>query len=677
MLTLIKAFGNAILGNFDTINYFFCQRFQMDCDVYQKQLKVLQKWAYHYYVLDNPIATDEEYDILYKSIEAFELQNPLLADPSSPTQRVGGNVLDNFSKASHLTQMWSQEDVFNNKELSEWIKRTQKNEANLSFYCEPKFDGASLNLIYENGSLKQAITRGDGNIGEDVTNNVKTIHSIPLRIDYNDLIEIRGEIVIKKEDFEKINEERLGNNEPLFANPRNVAAGSLRQLDPKITAKRKLFFYPWGVGYNSLAFHFSSDMMEFIYNLGFLRPPIMTKCVDITEIETFYQQVLSMRDTVAMMLDGIVVKVDSIASQIDLGYTVKYPKWSCAYKFPAIEKTTILKDIVLQVGRTGVVTPVAIVEPVDIEGVVVERATLHNFDEIKRKDIRLGDSVIIIRSGDVIPKIIKVIEDRRTGNEILISKPTHCPECGGELFIEDILVKCQNLECPARVVSAIAYFASKNCLNIDGLGERTVEFLYNEGKIKNILDLYALKYEDLVGLEGFKEKRIHNLLEAIKNTKYTDASRVVNALGIEHIGEVASRDLCKKFGLELFDRSFDEVSSIDGFGVAMSESFLEFMRVNRQSVQKLFSIIEPRVQQVSVAPDNPFKNKTVVLTGSMSQSRDSIKEMLESFGARVAGSVSKKTDFVIYGEDAGSKLEKAVQLGIKTLTEDAMRAILG
>lgn len=648
----------------------------MKIEEYSEKLEILKKWAYHYYVLDEPIASDEEYDKLYKEIEKFEKLYPGLADESSPSKRVGGIVLEGFDKASHLSKMWSQEDVFDFTELQEWITRAKKVESNISFFCEPKFDGASLNLIYENKILKKAITRGDGSIGEDVTNNIKTIHSIPLSIDCDGLIEIRGEIVIKKDDFEKINRERLANGEALFANPRNAAAGSLRQLDPKITAKRKLFFYPWGVGQHSLGFDSAWELMTFVRNLGFLSPPMISKCSNIEEMEEFYQKLLKARDQIAMMLDGMVVKIDEINTQIDLGYTVKHPKWSCAYKFPAIEKTTILCDVLLQVGRTGVVTPVAIVEPVDIEGVKVERATLHNFDEISRKDLKIGDTVIIIRSGDVIPKIIKVIKERRDGTQKEIIKPISCPDCGSELLVEDVLIKCQNLECPARVVNSIIYFASKNCLNIDGLGSKIVELLYNEGKIKDILDLYSLRYEDFVGLEGFKDKKINNLLGSIANTKHSDAWRVLNALGIEHIGEVASKDLCKKFGLELFDRTFDEVNNIDGFGEAMSESFLEFMRVNREVVMRLFEIIEPKIEIMNEVFDNPFKNKTIVLTGSMAKSRGEIKEMLEKLGAKVAGSVSKKTDFVIFGEDAGSKLEKANELGIKTIDEIEMMKML-
>ena len=648
----------------------------MDCEIYSKNVDILKKWAYCYYVLDNPIASDEEYDKLMHIVREFEDANPTMIDSASPTQRVGGIVLDGFKKANHLSRMWSLEDVFDYSELKNWIDRARKVEANLSFYCEPKFDGASLNLVYENKKLKLAITRGDGAIGEDVTNNILTIHSIPLTIDYDGLIEIRGEIVIKKVDFEKINEERLANNEPIFANPRNAAAGSLRQLDPKITAKRRLFFYPWGIGYSDLEFNLSSQAIEFVHNLGFLSPPMSAKCSNIDDIETFYQQLLQNRDSIEMMLDGMVVKIDNINTQIDLGYTVKYPRSSCAYKFPAIEKTTIIKNILLQVGRTGVITPVAVVDPVEIEGVKVERATLHNFDEIKRKDIRLGDTVIIIRSGDVIPKIIKVIQERRPQNAQIITKPSLCPDCHSELLVEDVLIKCQNIKCPSRVVNSIIYFASKNCMNIDGLGSKIVELLYKENKIKNILDLYYLEYKDLEGLDGFKEKKINNLLNSIANTTNSDAWRIVNALGIEHIGEVASKDLCKKFGLELFDLSFEDLNQIDGFGEAMSLSFIEFMRVNRQIVHKLFEIINPNVEIIQEAQENPFKNKTVVLTGSMSKNRDEIKKMLEDLGAKITGSVSKKTDFVIFGEDAGSKLQKANELGVKLISEIDMENMI-
>ncbi|MCT7500155.1 NAD-dependent DNA ligase LigA [Aliarcobacter cryaerophilus] len=644
----------------------------MTKEEYSINIEKLISWAKAYYVDDEPIASDEEYDKLARECLEFENKNPNLINPNSPNRRVGGAILKGFKKANHLSRMWSQEDVFNDKELEDWIKRASKVGDNLEFFCQPKFDGASLNLIYENGILKQAITRGDGEIGEDVTQNAMTIQSIPLEIAEKSLIEIRGEVVIKKSDFEAINIERLKNSESTFANPRNAAAGSLRQLDSSITSKRKLFFNAWGVGQNSLNFEKTSQMMDYIFSLGFVKTPMQTLVKNIDDIKKLYENMIKKRDTFPMLLDGMVIKIDDITTQQDLGFTQKFPRWSCAYKFPAVEKTTKLKDIILQVGRTGVVTPVAIVEPVLIEGANVERATLHNFDEIQRLDLKISDEIIIIRSGDVIPKITKVLKDRRDGNEKEILKPTICPDCSSELLIEDIMIKCQNLDCPSRVVNSIIYFASKNCLNIDGLGDKIVELLVNEKKIFDILDLYSLKYEDLENLEGFKEKKINNLLNAIENSKNSELYRVLTALGIEHIGEVASKSICSKFGLDLVDVSFEDLISIDGIGEQMANSFLEFFRVNRQFVLKLFDILKPKVTIKEEAKDNPFKNKTVVITGTMSKSRDEIKLFLEDLGAKVSSSVSKKTDFLIYGEDAGSKYDKAIELGIEILTEDEM-----
>lgn len=646
----------------------------MTNDEYNKKITTLISWAKAYYVDDNPLASDEEYDKLSRECLSYEQENPQLSHPNSPNKRVGGFVLDGFEKASHLSRMWSQEDVFNTQELEDWIKRASKVNTNLEFYCEPKFDGASLNLIYENGVLKQAITRGDGTIGEDVTNNVKTIHSIPLQISEKSLLEIRGEIVIKKADFEKINEERAKNGEALFANPRNAAAGSLRQLDPTITAKRKLFFNVWGIGENSLEFKNLSDKMNYIYSLGFVKPPLQTITNSVEGIEKIYHKIIDSRDSIEMMLDGMVVKINDIETQDELGYTVKFPRWSCAYKFPAVEKTTKIKAIIQQVGRTGVITPVAVVEPTLIDGSTVERASLHNYDEIERLDLRINDEVIIIKSGDIIPKITKVFFDRRKGDETPISRPTNCPECDSELLDEGTLIKCQNLDCPSRVVNSIIYFASKNCMNIDGLGNKIVEQLVREKKIFDILDLYKLQYEDLQDLEGFKEKKINNLLNAIENTKGITLHRVINALGIEHIGEVASKQICLEFGLDVLSIDYDSLVLLDGIGEQMANSFTEFMRVNIELVNKLIETINPIVEQKVEVNENPFKGKTVVLTGSMSVSRGEIKKKLEAMGAKVSSSVSKKTDYLIFGEDAGSKYEKAVELNVKTLTENEMDA---
>ncbi len=643
---------------------------------YKEAIKKLNLWSKHYYVLDDPITTDEVYDKLYHKVLAYEEKNPEMIELSSPTQRVGDEVSGGFTKEPHLSRMWSLEDVFDRDGLKKWLTKTYKLAKNITFYCEPKYDGASLNLIYEDGKLLKGITRGDGTVGELITQNVKTIKSIPLEIECYESIEIRGEVVIFKDEFERINEQRLKDGEALFANPRNAAAGSLRQLDPSITASRNLVFLPYGVGQHTLPHKLMHKTMEYIYDLGFRKPPERAVCKDIEEIESIYKQMVHDRESYSMMLDGMVIKVDEIASQIDMGYTVKVPRFAVAYKFPAVEKITTVKEIILQVGRTGAVTPVAIVEPTDIDGVVVERATLHNFDEIERKDIRLGDKVIILRSGDVIPKIIKVLTHERDGSEVAFKKPTHCPVCESELLQEEVLIKCQNLKCEARVVNAIMYFASKPCLNIDGLGVKIVEALFKSGLVKSVVDLFALDLEKLLTLDGFKEKKAQNLLNSLENAKGCDYWRFINSLGIEHIGEVASKTLAEAFGFGFVNATKEQIIECDGIGEEMAESLLEFVRVNRETIEKLQSILQPKEPiKREEAEENPFKGKTVVLTGTMSVSRGTIKEMLETLGAKVSGSVSKKTDFLIYGEDAGSKYDKAVKLGVKTLTEGEMREV--
>ncbi|MBU1641760.1 NAD-dependent DNA ligase LigA [bacterium] len=649
----------------------------MTKEEYIESVELLNKYAYYYYVLDDPMTTDEVYDKLYHEVLAYEEQHPENIDPSSPTQRVGDLVSASYSKARHPSRMWSLEDIFNAEDLQKWLDKVHKLSDGISFYCEPKYDGASLNLIYENGVLVRAITRGDGVEGEEITPNAKTINTIPLKIKHQGRLEIRGEVVIFKDEFEEINRERAKAGEALFANPRNAAAGSLRQLDPKITAKRNLVFLPYGIGENDLQIGRLSERMQYVYELGFRAPPERRLCSGFDEIEAFYEKMSADRDGYAMMLDGMVIKVDQIIAQEEMGYTVKNPRWSCAYKFPAVEKITTLKEIILQVGRSGAVTPVAVVEPTPIEGVVVERATLHNFDEIDRKDIRIGDKVIILRSGDVIPKIVKVLTHERDGTQLPYTRPTLCPVCNSELLDEGALTKCQNLTCSARVVNAIIYFASKPCLNIDGLGDKIVETLYNEGLVKSVIDLYALTLDQLLALEGFKEKKSQKLLAAIEGSKGCECWRFLNALGMEHIGEVASKSLCIHFGLRFDEALKEELTAVDGFGEEMANSVLEFVRVNRENIQALEAILQPvEPAKKAEAAENPFKAKTVVLTGSMSEPRGEIKTMLEELGAKVVGSVSKKTDYVIYGEDAGSKYDKAVSLGVATITEEQMREML-
>jgi DNA ligase (NAD+) len=644
---------------------------------YKQSVGLLAKWAHAYYTLDDPLVTDEEYDRLYHAVLAYEEAHPEAVAADSPTRRVGGEVLDKFSKATHIKKMWSMEDVFSDDELHEWIVRIKKKITDPIFICEAKFDGASLNLLYEGGELVRAITRGDGEVGEDVTHNARVIQSIPLRIDHQETLEVRGEVVIKTDDFYQINEERAAEGESLFANPRNAAAGSLRQLDSSITAKRRLVFYPWGVGENSIEKDSFYDKMNLIYAFGFRMPPVSRVVHSADEIDTVYRELIVKRAQIPMMMDGMVVKVDGIAQQELLGYTVKNPRWMVAYKFPAVEKSTTIRAVTFQVGRTGVITPVAELEAVEIDGATVERATLHNFDEVERKDMQIRDRVIVIRSGDVIPKIIKVQECFRDGTQQPIIKPDSCPDCHEELLDEGALLKCQNLACPARVVNSMIHFVSKKALNIDGLGSRIIEQLYQEGIVQDITDIFSLDPARLLQLEGFKEKKVQNLLDSIEAAKGCECRRFIYAMGIEHIGEVAAKKLCSVYGNAFDEADHESLVAIDGFGEEMSASLLEFVRVNKEKIQVLRRIIEPVALKQEEVKDNPFKGKRVVITGSMRRSREEIGAYLESLGAKVVGSVSKKTDIVIYGEKAGSKLEKAQSLGVAVMDEESMYRAAG
>ena len=669
-------------------------------DSYKQAVEKLCQYARAYYVLDDPIASDEEYDILYHQVKAFEEANPKSILPHSPTQRVGGEVLESFSKARHLSRMWSLDDVFSAGEMQEWVEKILKSYPNASFTCSPKFDGASLNLRYENGVLISAATRGDGLVGEEVLHNAKTIHSIPLRISHKDIIEIRGEVVIKKEDFERINDERLQEGETLFANPRNAAAGSLRQLDSTISAKRKLLFIPWGIGSNNISANNTLDSsfyeaMRQIQDFGFA--PFLDNLVvakNATQIQAHYENLKSRRDSFEMLLDGMVLMLDSFECQNELGWRSKSPRFACAYKFPALEKITQIISITHQVGRTGLITPVANLEPVEIEGAKISRATLHNYTEIAKKDIQINDFVLLIRSGDVIPKIIKSIPARRDGTQTPIIPPTHCPICAKELVKEDIFIRCANLSCQARLKESIVHFASKKALNIDGLGEKIIYLLYDAGKISSILDIYALKREDLADLEGFKDKKITNLLDAIESSKGVELWRVINALGIPNIGEWASKQLANAFGAEFYTKSKEEILEINGFGEEMAQSMLEFSNINREIIAKILAIISPKIPAKNIVDSNAksnleadssidssatkqiFAGKTFVITGTLSRPREAIKQQLESLGARVSGSVSAKTDFVLCGENAGSKQTKAQGLGIKIISEVELNEML-
>lgn len=638
---------------------------------YQNAIKILNEWAHAYYTLDKPIASDAEYDELYRQILNYEAKNPLLIASNSPSRRVGAEILKGFEKMAHIKALWSMEDIFDQNELKEWLERG--NKQNLELYIEPKFDGASLNLLYENGQLFSAITRGDGKIGENVTQNARTITSIPLTIPYKELIEIRGEVLITKSDFNAINQELTKQGKQTLANPRNAAAGSLRQLDSAITRSRRLKFYPWGVGENNLKFTKHNQIMEFIRSLGFLQDEFCVLCVGLENAQNAYNELLRRRQNASILMDGMVLRLNDVSQEAKFGYTVKFPRFMVAYKFPALEKSTIILDVVWQVGRTGALTPKAICQSVNIDGANVQHATLHNYDEICRLGVKIGDVVSIIRSGDVIPKITGVLRPGKEQKEII--KPKFCPQCASKLFDDGAILKCQNLACKARVLNNMIYFASKKCMNIDGLSSATIRLFYELGLIKNISDLYRLKQSDLENLEGFKDKKITNLLNAIAASKTPSLERFIASLGIELIGEVAAKKIAQHQKQNWLSPSYDELISIDGFGENMAKSYLEFMRINREKIDELLSFITPKIQ-TQTPQTSQISNKTFVLTGTLSAPRQSFKERIEALGGRVSSAISSNTDFLLCGQNAGSKLNKAKELGVEILNEAQFNALI-
>lgn len=638
---------------------------------YQNAIKILNEWAHAYYTLDKPIASDAEYDELYRQILNYEAKNPLLIASNSPSRRVGAEILKGFEKMAHIKALWSMEDIFDQNELKEWLERG--NKQNLELYIEPKFDGASLNLLYENGQLFSAITRGDGKIGENVTQNARTITSIPLTIPYKERIEIRGEVLITKSDFNAINQELTKQGKQTLANPRNAAAGSLRQLDSAITRSRRLKFYPWGVGENNLKFTKHNQIMEFIHSLGFLQDEFCVLCVGLENAQNAYNELLRRRQNASILMDGMVLRLNDVSQEEKFGYTVKFPRFMVAYKFPALEKSTIILDVVWQVGRTGALTPKAICQSVNIDGANVQHATLHNYDEICRLGVKIGDVVSIIRSGDVIPKITGVLRPGKEQKEII--KPKFCPQCASKLFDDGAILKCQNLACKARVLNNMIYFASKKCMNIDGLSSATIRLFYELGLIKNISDLYRLKQSDLENLEGFKDKKITNLLNAIAASKTPSLERFIASLGIELIGEVAAKKIAQHQKQNWRNASYDELISIDGFGENMAKSYLEFMRINREKIDELLSFITPKIQ-TQTPQTSQISNKTFVLTGTLSAPRQSFKERIEALGGRVSSAISSNTDFLLCGQNAGSKLNKAKELGVEILNEAQFNALI-
>lgn len=652
-----------------------------------KELKdILNKSGYEYYVLDNPTMSDFEYDRLMQELIKLEGEFPEFATADSPTQRVGGEVADGFAEVVHTVQMQSLADVFSKDELYEFDSRVRAalGDESVEYVTEMKIDGLSVSLEYENGLFTRGSTRGNGFVGEDITQNLKTIPGIPLKLNEPlPFIEVRGEVYMPEKSFLRLNEQREASGEPVFANPRNAAAGSLRQLDSRIAAERKLDIFVFNlqrIEGKELSSH--SQSIEYLASLGF---KVIPERDVYTNIDDAYKEVLRIgesRGELTFDIDGAVVKVNSFAQREFLGSTSKTPKWAAAYKFPAEQKQTELLDIILQVGRTGAVTPNAVLKPVRIAGSTVSRATLHNIDNIKDKDIRIGDTVIIEKAGDIIPAVVGVVKEKRPANSAPFEMPKVCPICGEPLVREEgeAAVRCVNPNCSAQQLRAVIHFVSKAAMNIDGLGASIVEQLLDKKLINDCSDIYYLNFDNVISLDGFAEKSANNLIAAISESKKSGLDRVLFGLGIRMIGSRAAQILAAHFGNidPLMSASVDELSSISEIGTKMAQSIVEYFKQDKS----LYIIERLRAAGVdltytSTQKGNNFDGKTFVLTGTLpTLKRSDAKKLIESYGGKVSGSVSKNTDFVVAGEEAGSKLDKALSLGIKVLSEAELTEML-
>ncbi|MGN1400288.1 MAG: NAD-dependent DNA ligase LigA [Bacillus sp. (in: firmicutes)] len=648
--------------------------------------RLLNQYNYEYHVLDQPTVPDAEYDQRLRELVEIEEAFPELKTPDSPTQRVGGAVLDAFHKVEHRTPMLSLGNAFNEEDLINFDRRVRQHIGDdFSYVCELKIDGLAVSLTYEDGVFTRGATRGDGTVGEDITANLKTIKSIPLRIKKPLTLEVRGEAYMPKRSFEELNNARAERGEEPFANPRNAAAGSLRQLDPRIAASRNLSIFLYAIadpGETGVVNH--NEGLDLLDELGFKTNKERKTCTDIGEVWDYIQGWTEKRPDLAYDIDGIVIKVNSLRQQEELGMTAKSPRWAIAYKFPAEEVVTRLINIELSVGRTGVITPTAILEPVRVAGTTVSRASLHNEDLIREKDIKIGDYVVVKKAGDIIPEVVNVILDRRTEDEQDFSMPTHCPECGSELVrLEgEVALRCINPKCPAQIREGLIHFVSRNAMNIDGLGEKVITQLFKEELIIDVADIYRLTKEQLLGLERMGEKSATKLLNAIEASKQNSLERLLFGLGIRHVGSKAAKTLAQTFDTidRLAETSYEELTAVNEIGDKMADSVVTFF--GQPEVKELINELKGfgvNLAYKGPKPVNPdesdsvFAGKTVVLTGKLEVlTRNEAKEKLEAAGAKVSGSVSKKTDLVIAGADAGSKLAKATELGIEVWDEEKL-----
>lgn len=649
-------------------------------------INYINKASYEYYVLDNPTITDQEYDDYYNELLSIEEKYPELKREDSPTNRVGGAVLDKFEKVNHDHPMLSFDDIFNEEEIILFDERIKKVVSTAHYTLEPKMDGLSGSLIYKNGVLVRGATRGDGVTGEDITTNIKTIKSVPLRLTEDIDIEVRGEIYMSKKSFLEANREKIKSGEKEFANPRNAAAGSIRQLDSKVTAKRNLDFMAYFIpNPEDYGIKTQKESLEFLRKLGFVTNyKLNGYAKNVKDITNYIDSLSEKRDNLPFEIDGVVLKVDNLEDEKRLGFTSRVPRWGIAYKFPAKEVLTTLKEIKFTVGRTGKITPNAIFSPVHVSGSLVSKATLHNSDYCIDKDVRVGDTISIRKAGDVIPEVVEVKLDRRKEDSVPFKMIENCPMCNSVLVRKDANHYCKNEHCPSRKIESLIHFSSRDAMYIEGFGESIVEDFYNLGYLKNIDDFYTLdKYKDeLMLLEGFGEKSISKLLESASNSKKNSLERLLFGLGIRYVGKKTAKILSKYYKTidNLIKADFDELKSINDIGDVIAKSIVDYFsdEKNINLINRLKDLnLNMRYlgEEVNTSNEN-INGKTFVITGTLSRPRDEIKEEIESLGGNVTGSVTKKTDYVIAGEKAGSKLTKANELGIKVLTEEEYNNML-
>ena len=647
---------------------------------------------YRYYVLDDPVISDGEYDRLFRELLDLEQRFPDLVTPDSPSLRVGGPPLDQFATVRHAQPMLSLDNVFSAAELAafdEKIHRYLQMDDEIIYVAEPKMDGLAVELIYEDGLFVLGSTRGDGHVGEDITAQLRTVQTIPLRLRPDSgqpvpaSLSVRGEVFLTRAGFAELNRQREEQGEPLFANPRNAAAGSLRQLDPRVTAGRPLSFFVYAVGDTSVTPCASQgELFDYLAGLGFRVNPLIRRNATLADVREQYDRLLEIRHDLDYEIDGMVVKVDSFALQQRLGNTARAPRWAVAWKFPAMQATTVIRDVEFQVGRTGAITPVAILEPVAVEGVIVQRASLHNEDEIRRKDLRIGDTVLVQRAGDVIPEVIKPIVEKRTGSERPIRFPETCPVCGHRLVRPggEAITRCVNPHCPAQRLQSLVYFASKSGLDLEGLGKKNMEKLFEAGLVRDLPDIFRLRREDLARLDGWGEKSADNVIRAIARARKTTLSRFLAALGIRYVGEVTAGLLARRFTTleELMNADRDELLEIEGVGEQVAASLVDYFSdpSTRKMLEELFAAgltIEPET-----AGERPLEGRVFLFTGSLkSMSRSEAKELVRELGAQVVSGISRRVTDLVAGERPGSKLKKARELGIKVLTEEEFLELTG